>query len=153
MADQENIGTGAGALGRLSRSAGRLVDWLYPPQCLSCGAPVERAPSLCSRCWPRLLRISEPMCPVLGLPFQYDLGPGALSAEAIADPPEFDWARAAVVDNEVAQQLVSRLKYADHHELVPFMGGLMGDAVAAKLKPGAVLVPVPLHRRRQWQRR
>lgn len=153
MADQTASETGLGAGGRLSRFTRRMVDWFYPPQCLSCGSPVERAPSLCANCWPRLRRITAPMCPVLGLPFEYDLGPGALSAEAIAEPPDFDWARAAVIYNEVAQQLVSRLKYADHHELAPFMAGLMADAVRDKVRSDTLLVPVPLHRRRQWRRR
>ena len=38
--------------------------------------------------------IERPYCEQLGIPFAYDLGPGALSAEAIADPPPFERCRA-----------------------------------------------------------
>lgn len=97
--------------------------------------------------------ISKPRCPVLGLPFEADLGPDVLSAEAIADPPPFQRARSAVVYNDVARTLVSQLKFGDRTELARFCAGLMVRACGELLQEDAVLAPVPLHRRRQWQRR
>jgi ComF family protein len=76
-----------------------------------------------------------------------------LSAEAIADPPPFDRARAAVVYNEVARALVSKLKYGDRPELARFCARLMVQAAHELWGPDAVLVPVPLHRTRQFSRR
>lgn len=93
------------------------------------------------------------MCPRLGLPFEVFLGPDALSAAAIADPPPFDRARSAVVYNAVARALVSRLKYGDRPELARFCARLMAGAGAELWADGPVLVPVPLHRVRQIGRR
>ena len=137
---------------------GRLVlDQIYPPVCSHCGAGVGQADVLCGACWAQLRFITRPLCPVLGVPFGFDLGAEALSAQAIADPPPFARARSAVVHDGVARTLVSRFKFADRPELAKFCAGLMGIAGQELFgEPGAdgpVLVPVPLHWRRQWQRR
>ena len=137
----------------LAALGGWLLDTLYPPACLACDAPVATADTLCSACFRRLRPITAPLCPVLGLPFAVSLGPDARSAEAIADPPPFARARSAVVYNDIARALVGRLKYGDRPEFARFCARLMRQAGAELLGPGGVLVPVPLHRRRQLSRR
>ncbi|SEQ31006.1 comF family protein [Devosia sp. YR412] len=130
-----------------------LLDIAYPPVCLNCDAPTAAPDVLCANCFHRLRPITAPLCPVLGLPFEVSLGPDMLSAEAIADPPPFSRARSAVVYNEVARTLVSRLKYGDRPELARFCARLMAGA-GHELWPGnPILVPVPLHPTRQRERR
>ena len=73
-----------------------LLDLVYPPGCAACSAPLTGAQSLCASCFAGLRQISAPLCPVLGIPFETDLGPETRSAEALADPPPFARARAAV---------------------------------------------------------
>lgn len=138
----------------LRRLGALLLDTLYPPVCLGCDAPVATADTLCPACFRKLRPITAPMCPVLGIPFEVSLGPGTLSAEAIADPPPFDRARSAVIYNEVARALVGKLKYGDRPELARLCARLMVQAGAELLAGGdAVLIPVPLHRTRQFARR
>ena len=137
----------------LKRLGALLLDQLYPPVCLACDAPVATADALCASCFRLLRPITAPLCPVLGLPFEVSLGPGALSAEAIADPPPFDRARSAVVYNEVARSLVGKLKYGDRPELARFCARLMMRGGHELWGADAVLVPVPLHRTRQFSRR
>ena len=60
------------------------------------------------------------------MPFAYDLGPGALSAEAIADPPPFERCRAVAAFDEVARKLVHGLKYRDQLELAALDGRVDG---------------------------
>lgn len=132
---------------------GTLLDLAYPPVCLKCEAPTAAADTLCAACFAELRPITAPLCPVLGLPFAVSLGADALSAEAIADPPPFARARAAVIYNEVARTLVSRLKYGDRPELARFCARLMASAGHNLWTDAPILVPVPLHPARQWQRR
>jgi ComF family protein len=137
----------------LSGGGGWLLDLLYPPLCLSCDKAVVHADALCADCFRKLRPITAPLCPVLGLPFEVALGPEARSAEAIADPPPFDRARSAVLYNEIARALVSRLKYGDRPEIARFCARLMAQAGHELWGDDAVLVPVPLHRTRQFSRR
>jgi ComF family protein len=145
------LGHGLAALARRAGSA--LLDQLYPPLCLNCEAPVATADALCPDCFGRLRPITKPFCPVLGTPFEVDLGPDARSAEAIADPPPFSRARSAVLYNSVARKLVARLKYGDRPELARCCARLMAAAGRELWEGDPVLVPVPLHRLRQFERR
>lgn len=131
-----------------------VLDQLYPPVCLRCEGPTAQSDGLCAACFAQLRPISAPLCPQLGIPFEFFMGADALSAEALADPPPFTRARAAVVYNEVARTLVSRLKYGDRPELAKFCARMMAGA-GHELWAGSppVLVPVPLHRKRQRERR
>jgi len=141
------IKAGAAAL---ARSA---ADLALPPQCLACETPVATQGSLCASCWSKLRLIEKPYCARLGIPFAYDIGLGALSAEAIADPPPFDRCRAVAVFDDVARKLVHGLKYRDRLELAAWMAGWMRRAGGELIAEADVIVPVPLHTRRLWWRR
>ncbi len=135
------------------RLGGMLLDLAYPPVCLNCDAPTATPDTLCPKCFAALRPITAPLCPRLGLPFAVSLGPEALSAEALADPPPFGRARAAVIYGEVARTVVSRLKYGDRPELARFCAGLMAGAGHELWAGEPLLVPVPLHPARQRERR
>jgi ComF family protein len=128
------------------------LDAALPPLCPSCREPVEGV-GLCPSCWSKLSFIARPYCERLGIPFVYDPGAGILSMEAIADPPAYHRARAAVRFDEVARALVHALKYGDRLDLAPVMGRWTANAGREILAGADALVPVPLHWRRLWARR
>jgi ComF family protein len=136
------------------RSALRLAfDVALPPLCPSCREPLGDGAGLCAACWSKLSLIEPPYCARLGIPFAYDPGPGLLSMEAIANPPAYDRARAAVRYDDIARALVHRFKYGDRLDLAPMMGRWMARAGRELLAGADALVPVPLHWRRLWARR
>jgi ComF family protein len=128
------------------------LDVALPRLCVACRAPVS-GEGVCAGCWARLSFIAPPFCERLGIPFVYDPGPGVLSMEAIADPPAYARARAAVRYDDLARQLVHGLKYQDRTDLAPPLGRWMARAGGAILKEADLIVPVPLHWRRGWSRR
>jgi ComF family protein len=136
------------------RGLGRAaLDGLFPPVCLACNGAVGTPDGLCPACWGKLVPICAPLCPILGVPFATDMGSGAVSPQAIANPPHFDRARSAVAYTDLARRLVSKFKYGDRPELALFCARLMAGAGHELLGPDTVLVPVPLHRGRQFSRR
>jgi ComF family protein len=137
------------ALRQASRAA---LDLALPPLCAACREPVTDS-GLCAACWSKLAFIAPPYCERLGIPFAYDAGPGMLSMEAIADPPSYGRARAAVRYDEVARKMVHALKYNDRLDLAPAMGRWMARAGQELIAGADALVPVPLHWRRLWARR
>ena len=132
---------------------GFALDFGLPPLCPACRGLVADDGGLCAACWAQLSFIAPPFCERLGTPFGYDPGPGVLSTEAVANPPGFARARAAVRYDDIASALVHALKYGDRLDLAPTMGRWMARA-GRELTDGAdALVPVPLHWRRLWARR
>jgi len=128
------------------------LDIAVPPLCPACRDLVTDN-GLCPACWGKLAFISAPYCPRLGIPFAYDPGPGILSMQAIADPPAYHRARAAVRFDDVARKLVHAFKYGDRLDLAPLLGRWMARAGRELLDEADALVPVPLHWRRLWARR
>lgn len=128
------------------------LDLALPPLCPACREPVE-GQALCPACWSKLSFITRPYCERLGIPFVYDPGPGILSMEAIADPPAYQRARAAVRFDQISRALVHSLKYGDRLDLAPMMGRWISHAGRDLLAEADALVPVPLHWRRLWTRR
>jgi ComF family protein len=138
--------------GVLSHAAKLALNIALPALCISCREPVD-GDGVCAECWARLSFIAPPYCPRLGIPFVYDPGPDMLSMEAIANPPAYVRARAAVRYDDVARTLVHALKYQDRTDLAPAMGRWMARAGRELLDDADVLIPVPLHWRRAWRRR
>lgn len=138
---------------RLGAWLGRLVDALLPPRCLSCNAIVSGGAGLCGGCWGQVGFIAPPYCARLGTPFAYDPGEAAVSPAAIADPPEFDRARAVVRHEGPARALIHALKFRDRLETADVLAGWMLRAGAELIADCDVVVPVPLHARRLFARR
>ena len=124
-----------------------------PPSCVACGRAAGRQGGLCPKCWQDTHFIDRPYCEVLGTPFPFDHGEGAVSPEAMADPPPFDRLRSAVLYGDCPRRLVSRLKFSDQPDLARWISGWMRVAGGDLLKECDVAVPVPLHWRRLHMRR
>lgn len=140
--------------GHLGRSASRaLLDLLLPPRCLSCTAVTDNPGGLCGTCWAQMPFLEPPWCQRYGIPFTHDIGPDALSPRAIADPPIFDRARGVALYSGPARDLVLKLKFSRRRDLVDPMGRWMARAGRELLDTESLVVPVPLHRLRLWQRR
>ncbi|PYE88983.1 ComF family protein [Phyllobacterium leguminum] len=133
--------------------AGQVAGLLFPPQCAGCHRAVADPGTLCGQCWSRLRFIERPYCTVMGTPFSHDLGENFLSAEAIADPPPFRRARAAVIHDGVPKRMVVWLKYHDQTNLAPWMARWILRAGSELIADSDVIVPVPLHPFRFWSRR
>jgi ComF family protein len=140
-------------LGPVRAALGFALDFGLPPLCPACRGVVGNDGGLCAACWAQLSFIAPPFCERLGTPFGYDPGPGVLSTEAIANPPAFARARAAVRYDDIASALVHALKYGDRLDLAPTMGRWMARAGRELTDDADALVPVPLHWRRLWTRR
>jgi ComF family protein len=123
----------------LGRGVKPLVDLVYPPRCPLCGAALAEQDGLCAECWS-----------LLDIP-----GEGADEAEAAwHDHGHRVPVHAATFYNEASRRLVLDYKHGRRIALARLLARL----IAARLPepeaggPSSLLVPVPLHRWRLWQR-
>ncbi|PHY93602.1 amidophosphoribosyltransferase [Acetobacter pomorum] len=132
-----------------------LLDVLYPPSCLLCGADVAQHGLTCVSCFGRLQPITHPFCDACGAPqsSQENLGRTGLCAACEQHHPAWQHARAAFVYTAAARDLILQLKYADRIENARFLAQRMAQIGQDILQPGTVLVPVPVHRWRLLRRR
>lgn len=126
------------------------ADLLFPPLCMSCRAPVGEQ-GLCAACWSGITFLDGPACACCGLPFPVALEGENFCAACLARKPAFDTARAIMVYDDKSRVAILALKHADRLELVPGFARWLGRGGA--LAGCDLIVPVPLHRFRLWQRR
>lgn len=129
------------------------LGFLYPHQCLSCGAFVERHGALCGDCWRDVPFVTGLACDLCGVPLPGE-DEGAVACTQcmeIARP----WAhgRAALIYRDAARRLVLALKHGDRLDIVGPAAGWMARAGADILEERPLLVPVPAHRFRLLKRR
>ncbi len=142
------------AAGRLARAAfEELADLVLPPACPVCRVRLGSTGGLCADCWQGVRFLERPWCERLGTPLPIDLGPGILSAAAVADPPAFARARSAVAYEGPVPDLIHALKYGDRTDLAPMLGAWMARAAHELAVDADLLVPVPLHWGRLAHRR
>ena len=134
-------------------AAATLADLVVPPTCLYCRKPLAVHDALCAQCWRSIKFIRPPICDRLGIPLPYDIGGRAISAQAEADPPIYDRARAVAHFDGVLRDLVHQLNYGDSHIARRLFGRWLVQAGEELLQDADLIVPVPLDRWRLLKRR
>ncbi len=129
-----------------------MLDFVYPPRCPGCGGAVAEQGGLCPECWDDLVIPSEPWCASCQRPFgEAGPGEGAICGPCMADPPAHDGIAAGTLYTDVSRKLVLALKHGRRIALAPMLARLIAARIG-EADETRVIVPVPLHPRRLWQR-
>ncbi|MBL4720544.1 MAG: ComF family protein [Alphaproteobacteria bacterium] len=136
----------------MARIVRLLLDKVLPPRCIGCGAIVEDS-GLCGACWGALQFLGRPACERCAYPFEYAAPGETLCLACVRSPPTYDRARAVFAYDDASRSLVVGFKTADKTYGAPTFAAMMGRAGEELLAEAALIVPVPLHRRRLFMRR
>ncbi len=119
---------------------------LYPPQCISCAAPVTSDFGLCGDCWRDTPFVAGLVCDLCGVPLPGDDPDHRVLCDdcmTIARP--WSQGRAALIYKDNARKMVLALKHGDRMDLARPASQWMHRAAQPMLQPGMLVVPVPLH--------
>ncbi|MGN6850432.1 MAG: ComF family protein [Sphingomicrobium sp.] len=124
------------------------LDFALPPRCAGCGTIVGDVHSFCPDCWKQVEFLGHSGCETCGMPLEAT--EQSTCGACLARPPRIARTRAAVAYDELSRSLAIRLKYGRKVAIARTMARYMAPLVSS----GAdrLLVPVPLHRTRLWQR-
>lgn len=133
-----------------------LASVVFPPVCVHCRSlvPSEGEFShLCPRCVAQLDFVRPPHCSTCGHPFYGELAGERMCPHCAELAPAFREGRTAVLMKGPARALVLELKYhRSLHVLSDVEKIFRRSAHVLELACDAVLVPVPLHRRKERER-
>lgn len=143
-------------LGSALALADRAMDLVFPRSCVACEAPVDDGSHyrfVCSAC-SRLLTIArQPACKTCGFPFFGAVDSERSCPHCLELIPFFREARTAVLMKGPARRMVHELKYRGQIHLMKDISRIFSEAEdLLDFASGAVLVPVPLHPRKQRER-
>jgi ComF family protein len=139
------------------------LDLLYPALCPVCQARLgaARRDPLCGDCWARIARIEPPVCLVCGMPdatLEPTFGPadGATTMpcpRCRAEPPPFDYARAAALYLDPLRSAVHAFKFHGKRALARPLADLVVERCGAgRAAEAEAIVPVPLAPARERER-
>ena len=121
----------------------RLLRRAWPAHCLACGGRGEAGRDLCAACHAALpwLQVACPRC-ALPLPT-----PAEACGECLRNPPALDAIHAAFLYAPPLDRLLPRFKFHGDLAAGRLLAALMRET-APRFPRNAVIVPIPLHRKR-----
>lgn len=130
----------------------RLLDALFPHHCALCDLRSHRALPLCLAC-EQEMPVNRSCCTRCAIPLPAAIAQGAdrLCGSCLQAPPMFDRVIAPWLYGDYFGHLIHRWKFQREQRLTPLLASLWQQH-ATLHSPIDVMVPVPLHWRRQWRR-
>ena len=131
-----------------------ILNLLFPLACILCSAPVRERQwgPVCPPCWLKMKPLEAPYCPQCGLPQSPAEDTAGLCASCRLQEQAFDYARSAYIFNDPLREVIHHFKYTDRVSLARPLGRMLRECIDHGEFLGTVVIPVPLHRRRERQR-
>lgn len=120
--------TRVGAIDTIKSALNVVLDFALPPRCAGCGSIVGQLHSFCPDCWTEVEFLGDSGCTSCGLPLE--------ATDAYGD---------------LSRSIAIKLKYGRKVALARTMARYMAPLIS-KDGGAPILIPVPLHRTRLWQR-
>jgi len=121
------------------------LDFLLPRWCIACGREGEY---ICHSCRQSLPSINPPICPRCGRPQP----PGKPCRGCIGEKAEIYGIRAPFLFEGVIRHAIHELKYRNLRAIAPTLAGFLYDYLLENPIPAEVIVPVPVHEKRERER-
>ena len=128
----------------VSRMASAAVEIVMPMRCVNCD---REGPYVCSSCEPSLPRLRGDRCRSCATP-----GPVGLCETCAVYRPAYDRIIARYLMEGAVRVAVHDLKYRNLRAAAPELGRLMAATVRESRIDADVVIPVPIHRKRERQR-
>jgi ComF family protein len=136
----------------LSLLSQAFLDLVLPHRCAACGDIVAGDPGFCPACFHDLRFITAPVCAQCGTPFDVPVPASTRCGGCLASPPSWSAARAVWRYDGTARAPILRLKYGDRTDLAGLFSAHLHRLVNDMPTVDTLLVPIPLHRWRLFQR-
>lgn len=138
---------------RINRLVHSVIDTVLPPVCAHCG---RVGVLICPDCLALFQTIPEPICAVCGRMLKQGTSTGSesesLCQTCASQRPSVAEARAPFLYEEPLSGIIHRLKYDGQFALARPLGELLADRWPDWSEPVELIMPVPLHARRERQR-
>lgn len=128
---------------------------LYPGLCVACSDPLgERTGDFCDACRHALLDDPHPVCPRCASTLGPNVSVGKRCARCKDESFQFERVLRLGPYEGIRREVILRMKHGRYESLSESVGELWADHAVEQLRDvkANVVVPVPLHWRRRWQR-
>ena len=137
----------------MKRIGEKLLDWLYPPRCIFCEQilPIQGERHSCIECYSHLPWNEGTLCQICGKSIPDEKN---ICYECSAKKPYFIQGFGVFRYEGMVQDALYRFKYGGHREYGKDFAAIIEPYLAKYIQslPIDIIIPVPLHKKRQRQR-
>lgn len=141
----------------LKAASKKVVDTFLPRRCVACGSlnPSGEYQYICKACAEKMYIVKGGACLRCGEILEAKLSPNALSCHRCRKhPPNYNWCVSACLFSDAPRELILRLKYKQGlYLLKDLITIIRNNPRATSFLQNALLVPVPLHPRKESKRK
>lgn len=130
----------------LYRGFWSVMDWVYPPNCASCGEPGFR---LCPECEAQIKYLNVKKCLICGEIIHHN---AVVCFRCQSDPPPYTAMRNLAIYEGVLRECVHALKYQNNQSLGEYFSNPLAVVVHKEAWEIEKIVPVPLSHQRLKER-
>ncbi|WP_410519968.1 ComF family protein [Candidatus Lariskella endosymbiont of Hedychridium roseum] len=123
----------------------KLLNILFPPECITCNSEITEAYTMCDLCWKKLDFITEPNCAKCSLPIQSIALEQKCDINCLHIQHQYSTAKSVFVYESVTRELIHKLKYSTYYQIAQFFAKLICNRFAENIKNYDVVIPVPMH--------
>lgn len=123
-----------------------VVNYLFPPRCLSCYELNTLENGFCADCWSKLDFISKPYCITCGYALSVHVLENQVCAKCSTWPPHYDKLRSIMKFNEYSKLLIHAFKYYDKTNLAKVFAQLICNRYGSEIADVDIIIPVPMHK-------
>lgn len=138
-------GLGAGRQ-QVASWADQLLALIFPPVCAACNRP---GPLICSECAGQMATIAEPICERCGRTLLYE---APICGRCLGASFSLEQVRTPLAYKDPTARIIHRLKYEGLFALARPLAQIMIDAWPDWEPAPDLILPIPLHPRRQRRR-
>ena len=131
----------------------KIIELLFPNQCLSCGQLIGQEGAFCNECWQKLQFITDPKCKICSHPFEFQVEDALICAQCCAKKPSYDKAVSIFAYNHLIKKIVGDFKYRDTTYLAKKFARILFNHSSDLINNADLIVPVPLHKKRLRKRK
>jgi len=132
-----------------------LLDCIYPTTCFHCETLLEGAFPMCAKCYADSMRIIDGYCKICGEDFDGEFSENPICPNCHSLEFSFAYAKSALKNTAKNRQLIISYKYGKQVHLVRALASFCNETLQEDrftALPAPILVPVPLHWRRKFNR-
>ena len=132
-----------------------IIDWIYPPRCISCRNPLPlenkrgRFLWLCGYCENLFTPLESPGCSVCSTPVNSGV---SVCSSCHSRTFHFIHNRSAFAYEDLVRDLMHDIKFRRRKHVAQGLGRLWADMIKTSIPDDSILVPLPMHPQKKRER-
>lgn len=128
----------------------KIIQYIYPPRCISCSVLVQEGNGFCGECWKKLSFITHPYCDICSFEFSINTGlESNVCLKCISSKPDYDAVRVPLKFDNASQKIIHAFKYYDTTHIAKIFAKIMCTSYKDFICDSDLIIPVPMHK---WKR-